>query len=63
MLTCLLTHSLKVEEARTAHPIFKTTTGAYGSRRPLEMFGPSEHRIVASRSKEPSGNGTKCYNK
>lgn len=61
MIACLLTHSLKLDESRRSHPLFKTTTSAYGSRAPLEMFGPSDHAIRATRSKEPVGNGTRVY--
>lgn len=61
--SCLLTHHQKMEVAQHKNPTFRTTSSTYGGRRPLEMFGVGGNGIVASRSKEPVGNGTKVYSK
>lgn len=50
----VVSHSLRSSHIRQSNPVFHTTTGRYGSRLPLEMFGVADHGHKALRTKEPS---------
>lgn len=59
--TALINHAVaKAQSARTSI-VHRPSSRVLGSRQSLEMFGVADHGIVATRSKEPVGNGTKVY--
>jgi hypothetical protein len=58
---CEATHAIIKGQNNRKVAIYRTTYESYGQRLSLEMFGVSKHGRLATRTKEPVGNGTKVY--
>jgi hypothetical protein len=58
---CRMDHALMLANNKASSALHRPTSKMYGQRHTLEMFGVGEHGRLATRTKEPVGNGTKIY--
>lgn len=61
MRTCDMTHALVTAADGRRSALHRPMSEAVGRRNTLEMFGVTGHGRLATRTKQPVGNGTKIY--
>ena len=61
MRTCEMTHTLVLTEDSRRSALHRPMSEQVGRRNTLEMFGVHGHGRLATRTKEPVGNGTMIY--